>query len=174
MAWRCAADLRTDYLVRDPVGTGHRRSRLEHHPPDARNSLCNSSSEQSGPTPSKMRRHRHSTVLERYASSGVVSYIHLDRVEVRVQHKYVVNVNESIGYLGAVTSANREGSQQRSETVTDYARLHDVCIDVDGIEPLIHVHHVFGLFTIGVRTVGSFFGWQNHSSRRRETDVRST
>ena len=95
-----------------------------------------------------MKRHRHSTVLEWYASSGVGSSIHLDRVEVRVQHRYVVNVSESIGHRGAVTSANREGSQQRSETVTDYARLHDVCIDVDGIEHLIHVHHVFGFFTI--------------------------
>ena len=121
-----------------------------------------------------MKRHRHSTVLEWYPSSGVVSYIHLDRVEVRVQHRYVVNVSESIGYHGAVTSANREGSQQRGETVTNNARLHDVCIDVDGIEPLIHVHHVFGLFTIDVRTIGSFFGWQNNASRRRETDVRST
>ena len=121
-----------------------------------------------------MKRHRHSTVLEWYASSGAVSYIHLDRVKVRVQHRYVVNVSESIRYRGAVTSANREGSQQRGETVTNYARLHDVYIDVDGIEPLIHVHHVFGLFTIGVRTVGSLFERQNHASRRRETDVRST
>ena len=115
---------------------------------DARNSSCNSPSEQSGLTPSKMKRHRHPTVFEWYASSGVVSYIHLDRVEVRVQHRHVVNVSEPIRYRCAVTSANWEGSLQRGDTVTDYARLHDVRIDVDGIEPLLYVHHVFGLFTV--------------------------
>ena len=57
---RCAVDLRTDCLVRDPAGIGHRRSRAVHHPPDARNTRCNSSSEQSGPASSKMKRHRHS------------------------------------------------------------------------------------------------------------------
>ena len=71
-------------------------------------------------------------------------YIHLDRLEVRVQQRHVMNVTEPIRYRGAVTSANREGSQQRCETVTHYARLHDVRVDVDGIEPLIHLHHVFG------------------------------
>ena len=49
----------------------------------------------------------------------------------------VVNVSEPIGYRGTVNSANREGSQQRRDAVTDYARLHDVRVDVDGIEPAI-------------------------------------
>ena len=91
-----------------------------------------------------MKRHRHSTVLEWHAPAGIVSYIHLDRLEVRVQQRHVVNVSEPIGYRGTVNSANREGSQQRRDAVTDYARLHDVRVDVDGIEPAIHVHHVFG------------------------------
>ena len=37
--WRCAADLRTDCLAREPVGIVHRRSRAVHHPPDARNTV---------------------------------------------------------------------------------------------------------------------------------------
>ena len=57
----------------------------------ARNTRCNSSSEQSGPTPSKMKRHRHSTELERHEPSGIVSYIDLDRLEVYVQQGHVVN-----------------------------------------------------------------------------------
>ena len=35
-------------------GRRRRRSRAVHHPPDTRNTRCNSSSEQSGPAPSKM------------------------------------------------------------------------------------------------------------------------
>ena len=121
-----------------------------------------------------MKRHGHSTVLEWHAPSGVVSYIDLDRLEVRVQQRHVVNVSEPIRYRFAVTSANREGSQQRCDTVTYYARLHDVRAEVYGIEPLIHLHHVFGLFTVGIRIIGSLFGWQKHGSRRCETDIPST
>ena len=47
--------------VRNLAGIVLRRSRAAHHPPAARNSRCNSSS---GPMPSKMKRHRQSTVLE--------------------------------------------------------------------------------------------------------------
>ena len=64
-----------------------------------------------------------------------------------------MNVSEPIGYRGTVNFANREGSQQRRDTVTDYARFHDVLVDVDGIEPASHVHHVFGYFTEGVRSI---------------------
>ena len=111
-----------------------------------------------------MKRHGHSTVLEWHAPSGVVSYIDLDRLEVRVQQRHVVNVSEPIGYRGTVNSANREGSQQRRDAVTDYARLHDVHVDVDGIEPSIHVHHVFGYFTEGVRSIRTVcrWWWHNH------------
>ena len=58
-----------------------------------------------------------------------------------------MNVSETIRYRGAVSSANREGPQQRCETVADDTGLHNVRVDVDGIEPLMHVHHVLGLFT---------------------------
>ena len=112
-----------------------------------------------------MKCHGHSTVLEWHEPTGVVSYSYLDRLEVRVQQRHVVNVGEPIGYRFAVTSTNREGSQQRCDTVTYYARLHDVRVDVDGIEPLIHLHQVFGLFTVGIRTIGSLFGWQKHGGR---------
>ena len=145
-----------------------------HHPPDARNNRCNSSSEQSGPAPSKMERHGHLPVLEWHEPSGVVSYIDLNRLEVRVHQRHVVNVSEPIRYRGAVTSTNREDSQQRCETFTDYARLHDIRVDVDGIVPFIHLHHIVGLFTVGVRTIGSLFRWCNHSDRRCETDISST
>ena len=128
-----------------------------HHPPNARNSRCNSSSEESGPAPSKMKRHRRLTVLEWHEPSGVVSYIDLDQLEVCVQQGHVMDVSEPIRYRSTVTSANREGPQERGETVTDYARLHNVHVDVDGIEHLSHVHHVFGLFAVGVRTIGSLF-----------------
>ena len=37
-----------------------------------------------------------------------------------------------------------------------------VRLDVDGMEPLIRVHHVIGLFTEKVRATGSFFGRQSH------------
>ena len=66
-----------------------------------------------------------------------------------------MNVSETIRYRGAVTSANREASQQRYETVADDARLHDVRVDVDGIEPFIHVHHGIGLLTERVRAIDS-------------------
>ena len=66
-----------------------------------------------------------------------------------------MNVSETIGHRGAVTSANREASQQRHETVADDARLHDVRVDVDGVEPLMHVHHGIGLLTERVRAIGS-------------------
>ena len=73
-----------------------------------------------------------------------------------------MNVSEQIGYRGIVTSTNRESSQQRRETVTDFARLHDVRVDVDGIEPASHVHHVFGYFTEGVRSITTVCRWHNH------------
>ena len=97
-----------------------------HHAPDARNTCCNSSSEQSGPTPPKMKRHRHYTVLEWHAPSGVVSYIHIDRLEMRVQQGYVLDVSEMIVYRGAVISVNREAPQPKCQTVADDVRLHDV------------------------------------------------
>ena len=140
-----------------------------HHPPDARNSRYNSSSEHACPVLSKMKRHRHLTVLEWHEPSGVVSFIDLDRLEVCVQQRHVVDVSETIRYRGAVSSANWEGPQQRCEIVTDYARLHNVCIDVDGIEPLSHAYHFVSLFAEGVLTIRSLFGRQNHAGRRRET-----
>ena len=77
-----------------------------------------------------MKRHRHSTVFEWHASTHVVSYIHFDRVEVRAQQRYVVNVSETFGHPVTVTSANRNGSQQGRESVTHYTRLHDVRVYV--------------------------------------------
>ena len=77
-----------------------------------------------------VKRHRHFAVFEWHASTHVVSYIHLDRVEVRAQQRYVVNVSETIGHPVTVTSANRKGSQQRRESITHYTRLHDVRVDV--------------------------------------------
>ena len=102
-------NLRTDCLVRDLVGFGHRRTRAVHQPPDARNTRCNSSSEQSGPALSKMECHGHLAVLEWHEPSSVVSYIDLYRLELGVQQRHVVNVNEPIIYRGTVTSANRKG-----------------------------------------------------------------
>ena len=128
-----------------------------HHPPDARNTRS-SSSEQSGPAPTKMKRRRHSTVLEWHASSGVVSYIHLDRLEMRVQQGHVVYVSETFRYRFAVTSTNRKAPQQRGETVADDARLHEIRVEVDGIDPSRHVHHVVSFFTEGVRTRKGFLG----------------
>ena len=129
-----------------------------HHSLGARNIRCNSSAEQSGPTSSKIKRHRHSTVLEWHEPAGVVSYIDLDRLEERIQHGYVVDVSETIIYRGAVNSANREALQQRCDTVADDARLHDVRVDVDGIEPSRHVHHVLSFLTEGARNRGVLLG----------------
>ena len=56
-----------------------------------------------------------------------------------------MDVSETIRYRGALLSVNREESQQRYETVADYAGLHYIRVDVDGTEPLIHVHHAIGL-----------------------------
>ena len=171
MAWSCAADFRTDFLVHNLAGIGHRQSRAVHHPPGARNSRCNSSSEQSGPTP-KMTRHRHSTVLEWHVPSGVVSYIDLDRLEVFVQQGHAMDVSVTFRYGGAVISAQREVSQQhtrlsptmRDSTTSVYTYM----------EPLSHVHQVVGLFTEGVRTIRSLSRRQNHAARRCETDILST
>ena len=74
-----------------------------------------------------------------------------------------MNVSEMIGYHGAVNSAKLEASLQRYETVADYAKLYDVRVDIDGIEPLIHVHHGIVLLTKKVRVIGSLcFGFQRH------------
>ena len=73
-----------------------------------------------------------------------------------------MNVSEPIVYRGTVNSANREGSQQMRDAVTDYARLHDDRVDVDGNEPASHVHHVFGYFTEGVRSIRTVCRWHNH------------
>ena len=81
-----------------------------------------------------MKRHRHSAVFEWHASTHVVPYIHLDRVEVRAQQGYVVHVSETSGHPVTVTSANRKGAQQRRESVTHYTRLHDVRVEVEGVE----------------------------------------
>ena len=65
---------------RAPAGIVHRRSSAVHHPPDARNIRCNSSSEQSGPASSKMKRHRHSAeeqVLVRVRPSARRNGVHL-------------------------------------------------------------------------------------------------
>ena len=58
-----------------------------------------------------------------------------------------------------VISANREGAQQRYETVADDAGLHNIRVDVYGIEPL---GHVIGLCTENLRATGSLFGRQSH------------
>ena len=70
-----------------------------------------------------------------------------------------MNVSEPIRYRGTVTSVNREGSQQRRETITHYTRLHDVRVDVDGIEPASHAHHVVSFFTEGVRSIRTVCRW---------------
>ena len=68
-------------------------------------------------------------------------------------------------YRGAVLSANRDRSKQRYETVADDAGLHNIRIDIDGIEPLIRVHHGIGLLAKKVRATGSrCFGLQSHCS----------
>ena len=67
-----------------------------HRPPDANNNRCNSSSEQSGPTSSEMKSHRHSAILEWHESSGIVSYIDLDRIEECVQQEHVMDASETI------------------------------------------------------------------------------
>ena len=69
-----------------------------------------------------------------------------------------MNVSKTFIYGGAVNSTKREASQQRCETVTNDGKLHNIPVDVDGIEPLIHVHHVIGLFTEGVQINRSLFG----------------
>ena len=157
-----------NFLVRDLAGIGHR-----YRPPDARNTRCNSSSEKPGLTPSKMKRHRHSTVLEWHAPYSVVSYIHL-YLPKSAQQRYVVEVSETITYRGAVSSANREGPQQRCHTVADDARLHNVRVDVDGIEPSSHVDHVICFYTEGIQTINSLCRRQNHGGRRCDADIRST
>ena len=105
-----------------------------------------------------MKRHRHSTVFEWHAATHVVPYIHLDRVEVRAQQGYVVHVSEPSGHPVTVTSGNRKGAQQRRESVTHDARLHDVRVDVEGVEPLRQVHHIVGLDVEGERRVGMEVG----------------
>ena len=72
-------------------------------------------------------------------------------------------VSETIRYRGVVTSANREGKQQRCETVADDARLHNVRVDVYVFEPSSHAHHVIAFFTEGVRNTGSLTRWLNHA-----------
>ena len=99
--------IRSDCLAHNPVGMGHRRSRAAHHPPDARNSRCNLSSEQSAPAPSKMKCHRHSTVLEWHASSGVVSYIDFNCPTLLAQQRHVVDVIETMRYRGAARDRNK-------------------------------------------------------------------
>ena len=110
-----------------------------------------------------MKRQVHSIVLEWHEPACVVSSIDLDRLEVCVQQGHVVDVSETIRYRGAVTSTNREGPQQRCETAADDARLHNVRVDVDGKEPSSHAQHVIGLFTKGVRNMGTLTRWQNHA-----------
>ena len=73
-----------------------------------------------------------------------------------------MDFSETIRYHDAVTSANGEGPQQRCETVSDDARLHNVRVDVHGIEPSNHAHHVLSFFTEGERNRGSLTRWQNH------------
>ena len=68
-----------------------------------------------------------------------------------------MNVSETIGYRGAVTSTNREASQQRYETVADDSTLYEVRVDVDGIEPLVHDNHGIGLLTERVRAIVGLF-----------------
>ena len=70
--------------------------------------------------------------------------------------------SETIRYRGTVISANREGPQQRYETVADDARLQNVRVDVYGIEPLGRVHQGIILFPEEVRTTASLFGCQCH------------
>ena len=68
-----------------------------------------------------------------------------------------MNVSGTIGYRGAVTSTNREASQQRYETVADDSTLYEVRVDVDGIEPLVHDHHGIGLLTERVQAIVGLF-----------------
>ena len=121
-----------------------------------------------------MKRHRHSTVLECHASSGVVSYIDLNRPELLEQQRHVVDVIETIGYRGAVSSVKREGPQHRCYAVADDARLHNVRVDVDGIEPLIHVDRIIAFSMEGVRSIRTVCRWHNPGGRWCDTDIRST
>ena len=65
-----------------------------------------------------------------------------------------MHVSETSGHPVTVTSANRKGAQQRRESVTHYTRLHDVRVEVEGVEPLRQVHHIVGLDVEVVRRVG--------------------
>ena len=76
-----------------------------------------------------------------------------------------MNVIEPIGYRGTVefhqpgglaTKARRCHPTMRDSTTSR--------VDLDGIEPAIHVHHVFGYFTKGVRIIGTVcrWWWYNH------------
>ena len=105
-------------------------------------------------------------LLEWHASSGVVYYIYLDSPELLAQQRYVVYVSEMDRHHGAVSSANRVGAQQRCHIITDDARLHNVRVDVDGMEPMIHVDRVIAFFTEGVRSIRTV---RNHGGRWCDT-----
>ena len=77
-----------------------------------------------------------------------------------------MEVSETIRYRSAVISSNREGPQQRYDTVADDARLHNVLVHVVGIEPVGHVHHGIGFFTEEVRPTGNLFGRKGHDDLR--------
>ena len=100
-----------------------------------------------------MKRHRHLTALEWHASPDVVSYIDHDRPEVFAQQGYVLEIVVTIRHRDTVLSSNRNAPQHRHESVTDDARLHNIRVDVDGGEPLVHVHYGFRLWWVSSPTV---------------------
>ena len=70
----------------------------------------------------------------------------------------MVDITETFRYRGAMSSANREGPQQRCETFADDARLHNVRVDVDGIEPSSYAHHVSAFLRKEYETWGVSLG----------------
>ena len=61
-----------------------------------------------------------------------MSFLILISIDLKCAYN-VVDVSEPVRYRSTVTSANRESPEQRCETVTDYARLHNVRVDVNGM-----------------------------------------
>ena len=80
----------------------------------------------------------------------MVPYVDQDPTEFVEQQGYVLDMIKMSRDRHTGQSINQNDPQQRHETIADDTRLHDVRVDVESREPLVHVHHGIAFFAVSV------------------------
>ena len=85
----------------------------------------------------------HLTELEWHATSSVVPYSYVHRVDLFLAQRHVMHVFVDLGDHLPVTTFYGHNPQQRSHGISHHATFHDRTVDVERVKTLVDVYHVF-------------------------------